>query len=426
MNTVILPAKLLAKTKRGDREVTLEQHLQQTAECADLIFDAETRVGRNFLAAFRIATDSEIAEFQLNLAVACLLHDIGKANESFMAAISRKGEQVVRHEHLSAIFMTLPEVKAWLHSGSQLLNFPIILGAVLSHHLKADQNNLGQMPAISRSTPLFFEHPEVHAILQEVSRRAVLQAPPVVPHRRFNYTKPPWSDAIAEIERLGSEIGRICRGRSDPKLMRHLAATKVALIVADSVASALVRESLSLKDWIQDNVHIDVLSKDMLIDKVIAKRKANIERRTGKKFEEHDFQVAVAQQGRKAAVVAGCGTGKTLAGLLWCANQLAGDRFGRLIFLYPTRGTATEGFRDYIGWAPEEEAELLHSSSRYELQAIMDNPSDATQGKTYRESDERLFALASYDRRFFSSTVDPILELLGTRLRQPMQGSPAY
>jgi CRISPR-associated endonuclease/helicase Cas3 len=187
---------------------------------------------------------------------------------------------------------------------------------------------------------------------------------------------------------------------------------KAALIVADSVASAVVREGLDLKAWITETIHSERLTKSELVSQVIEQRKRNIETRTKKIFSERDFQLTVAQQPERSVVTAGCGTGKTLAGLLWCAEQLDRAEYGRVIFLYPTRGTATEGFRDYIGWAPDDEASLLHSSAEYELLAMLENPSDATDGKDYRESQQRLFALASYSRRYFSATVDQFLGFL--------------
>jgi len=66
------------------------------------------------------------------------------------------------------------------------------------------------------------------------------------------------------------------------------------------------------------------------------------------------------------------------------------------------------GSRDYVGWAPGAEAALVHGSSRYELEAIAENPNDATQGKNY-ETEERLFALGLWSKRYFSATVDQFL-----------------
>jgi len=94
----------------------------------------------------------------------------------------------------------------------------------------------------------------------------------------------------------------------------------------------------------------------------------------------------------------------------------AHSRIGRVVFLYPTRGTATEGFRDYVAWAPETEASLLHGTARYELESIAESPGEtpAARGRRFAPSDddERLFALAYWSRRFFSATVDQFLGFL--------------
>ena len=81
---------------------------------------------------------------------------------------------------------------------------------------------------------------------------------------------------------------------------------------------------------------------------------------------------------------------------------------GHVIFLYPTRGTATEGFKDYVSWAPEADASLLTGTASYELQAIAENPTDSTEEKDFT-TDERLFALGFWGKRFFSATVDQFL-----------------
>lgn len=86
---------------------------------------------------------------------------------------------------------------------------------------------------------------------------------------------------------------------------------------------------------------------------------------------------------------------------------------GRVVFLYPTRGTATEGFRDYVAWAPEAEASLVHGTSRYELDAIARNPNETPSARGRRfslsQEDDRMYSLGYWSRRFFSATVDQFL-----------------
>jgi len=72
-------------------------------------------------------------------------------------------------------------------------------------------------------------------------------------------------------------------------------------------------------------------------------------------------------------------------------GKKAGDR---VLFLYPTRGTATEGFRDYVSWAPAEEAALAHGTAAYDLEEMFENPADSHAEKDFT-SEDRLYALGS-------------------------------
>jgi CRISPR-associated endonuclease/helicase Cas3 len=90
------------------------------------------------------------------------------------------------------------------------------------------------------------------------------------------------------------------------------------------------------------------------------------------------------------------------------------EEIGRVIFLYPTRGTATEGFRDYVAHAPEGDAALVHGTSAYELAGMMENPSESPaslKGKNVLvdDAEARLFALGLWSKRYFSATVDQFL-----------------
>jgi CRISPR-associated endonuclease/helicase Cas3 len=413
----VLPASLAAKSAlTGRQPLSLQDHSLQTAEAARLAFDLRTRVGRNFCLAFGL-NDEESKIFFLNLQVACLLHDIGKANEGFANAVAgRKNAQVIRHEHLSAIFMMQKGVRQWL-SGSPAINFPVILAAVVSHHLKADQRTFADMPGcLNQTTALFFDHPEVSRILFEIAQLAGLPAiQSAQDAERFDKRSDVWANYIDEILRTDREVVRALR-KSDAEsssLRKLLTATRTALIVADSIASGVVREGRSIADWITANLHVPSLSSSELRQLVIDQRLESIAHRTGSAAGILPFQKCASEQGDRAVLVAGCGVGKTLSGLLWAANRLEQHQRGRVLVLYPTRATATEGFRDYIAWAPAKETYLLHGSSDYELQCMLNNPSEAAVGKDFcTDENARLYALATYPRRYYSATVDQFLGCL--------------
>jgi len=413
MDQSVVTRALLAKSRHAGREISLREHLQDTAKSARLIFGLENRVGRNFCRAFGFS-DDESKNFLLNLEVACLFHDIGKANEGFADAVEHHGRaQTVRHEHLSALILQLPEVQMWL-GANVAIRQPLVIAAVLSHHLKAKYGEIGTVPIGGlRQCRLLFDHPEIREILCDIAAVAELGSAPDLPYHDFSNSSEPWRSLISKIESDGNQFRRrldSAEGQSD---RRMVAALKAALIVADSVASGVIREGGSIEKWLAENLHLATMTQAELTEKIIVPCTNKIQTRTGRPYKPANFQTSAAKLGSRSVLRAGCGSGKTLAAYYWAASQLAHGEYGRVIFLYPTRGTATEGFKDYTGWAPDGEALLLHGSSRYVLESMLYNPPDSAKDKNYLdESNERLYSLANYNRRFFSATVDQFLSFL--------------
>ncbi len=117
------------------------------------------------------------------------------------------------------------------------------------------------------------------------------------------------------------------------------------------------------------------------------------------------FQEEINQVGPRGLLIAPCGSGKTLAAWNWVADQLERRPKRWVLFLYPTRATANEGFRDYGSNAPPSLAALLHGTSRYELQSILTR---RRLGEAY-QSEARLFSLGLWPKRIVTATVDQFL-----------------
>ncbi len=440
------PEMLLAKSKRKDREpISLEQHLLDTDESAYHIFRLDRRLGKNWCRFFKILTPELQHRFLLNLRVAALFHDIGKANEDFIAAVQSVGfpAQTLRHEHLSALILCLPETRDWLGNNPDL-DLDIITGAVLSHHLKASRgekttNNgksyqWGQPQTLKTSLALYLQHSEVTNILSKIAQVAKLESPlPELDFKNWSADDPVWKKAIKNgrdwSEDLADDIDE------DEKRRLLLAAVKAGLIAADGVASGLVREGLDIKDWIDAVVHGDAIAEDEIAHKIIYPRLGQIKaKRENKLFELEsflagntqeqlqelrtemllEFQAKLSFQSYRTLLLAGCGVGKTLAAWIWAEAQAKKYQISKVIFLYPTRGTALEGFKDYVSWAPEADAALVTGTARYELEAMRENPREGenTQ-KIYRtEAEERLYALSFWSKRYFSATVDQFLSFM--------------
>ncbi|MBE7380485.1 MAG: CRISPR-associated helicase Cas3' [Leptolyngbya sp. SIO1E4] len=416
---------LLAKSPKPDRKpITLEQHLHDAGQCAYHIFRLDHRWGRNWCRFFGLTDKIAQETFLLNLRIAALFHDVGKANADFYTAVTAPvfTAQTLRHEHLSALVLCLPEVRSWLfqtkHKQPSNLDVDVITAAVLSHHLKASKKETSihgknyrwcqpDSVANNPSVRLYFDHPEVRRILVKIAGLADLDTPPYLPEM-------PWAqnslwdkarrDGINYADDLEDDL------EDEPDRRRLLVAVKAGLIVADAAASGLVREDHNITDWIGAVVYSEAIAPSEISEKILQRRIEQIETRTKATFKFHAFQEQAAQQGSKALLLVACGGGKTLAAWKWAEQQSREHEIGKVIFLYPTRGTATEGFKDYVGWAPEADAELVTGTAKYELEAMAENPSESTDQKVYRsEATERLYALGFWSKRFFSATVDQFL-----------------
>ncbi len=407
---------LLAKSRnRRGVALGLFQHLDDTERAIGEVFRHGSRWRSAWLRFFGIDADQG-GEFWRTLSVAALFHDLGKANHDFQRAVTvpNAPAQAVRHEHLSALVLCLPECHEWLAAAG--LDVDLIIGAVLSHHVKASDSGKYQWCQSSgaSSVELYLQHQDVGRTLERVRALLGLEALPSLPTERWK-SAPPWSLAF---ERGHAQANKLRRQlKKDPQKRRVLAALKAGLIVADSVASAVFREGKSMADWLNRNAHTEAISADEISSAIIQPRAREVERGSGKAFSLHSFQNLSALEGPRTVLLAPCGAGKTLAAWIWARRQAQEHRFGRVIFLYPTRGTATEGYRDYVGWAPEGDATLLHGSSAFELAAMSDNPPESLQGKdtSAAEAQARMFALGLWRFRFFSATVDQFLSFMQNR-----------
>ena len=413
-----MPDQLWAKS---NRILTLEQHLLDAENTAQQIFRLDGRWGQNWCRFFRIQGEANQHKFLLNLQIAALFHDLGKANEDFYTAVTSTGflPQVLRHEHLSALILCLPEMRNWLGQNPSL-DVDVITAAVLSHHLKASKDEKTtpngksyrwcQPQTNKQLLQLYLMHGEVTRTLNKIAQLANLAPPPCLPTSEWK-SGSVWERTYRSGRNFADRFNPTIR--RDKERQRFLVAVKAGLIVADAAASGLVREGKDIADWINDVVHGKAIAPTEIADKIIQPRLEQIQAK-----DLREFQKQLALQGSKTLLLSACGSGKTLAAWKWAEVQSQTYNIGKVIFLYPTRGTATEGFRDYVGWAPEADAALITGTARYELEAMRGNPEEepkksAIAGKIFRtEADERLFALGFWSKRFFSATVDQFLSFM--------------
>ena len=410
--------QLLAKSTFRGQNKTLLEHTQDVVQCVISLFGTSavpTRLGGKFAAMFGVA---DVGRFLDNLIAAAVLHDIGKANDEFLTAIeyaNRKPralyKQAIRHEHVSAALLMTD-------FGQPLRNSPahdgdIVIAAVVGHHRKTDWECLFEC-----RLKLETAHEEFVAIVKFANQVTGLDWTQSLPTNGFDVDE--LEQLLGEdLDYLLSNVELGCGRDRDFASMSH--AVSAGLIIADTAGSALVRQQKPLTQWIEEVFQPDnVFDSRYVFDSIIQPRIDQLCLRENgvpqRDFEWSKFQLAADELSARSLLIAPCGSGKTMAAWRWLAAQ-AKARIRHAIFLYPTRATATEGFRDYVSWAPESDAALMHGSAAYELQSMFRNPAvEIGNSRANRdfvpEQAKSLRSLAFWDKRFFSATVDQFLAFL--------------
>ena len=411
----ILLAKRAARPSEPDRGATLLGHEQNVARSFREIYGSEglpTRLAIKWLEFFRLEQEQHAAFFVRNGIAACALHDVGKANSGFQEAVrGRPSAQVIRHEHLSGLLLWLHPVRKWLDACN--VDGVLVASAVIGHHLRAEPKDFAEPLSADRRTFTVYAAGLSDATALLADALATGPPPVLTVHKRWSFgdgRECQDVDALSgDLKKALMQLKRDLAG--DDARHRLLMAVRAALLIADSAGSALAREHKDLAEWLNAAFgEGDLVHSDAIEHKVITPRVEDIRKQTGE-FRYTDFQLAADRLPARALLLASCGSGKTLAAWRWIKARAAIRPVARAIFLYPTRATATEGFRDYVSWAPEADAALVHGTSAYELAGLFEDPSDPRHGRDYTAED-RLFALAYWPRRIFSATVDQFLGFL--------------
>lgn len=402
--------KLLAKG-RTYGELTLEQHLNDTETAVLAIF--KHRILKNWCRFFKVKNEEK---FLKHLQIAALFHDIGKANAEFDMLVQgqKKFKQTLRHEWISALILHVPNVRKWLEPSG--LDLEVITAAVLCHHLQASPKKTGFVDAFGKprtlvkEVQLYLDNSQVQKIFKKIGEIAQLNGYLDLPNTWISGDKF-WE--LVYINVIDTADNLDCELEDEPDRRSLLLAVKAGLINADSVASAIfrVQSSEAIAQWVNNTLHQEPITPDEIESKILQPRYEQIEKNTGNPFNLKYFQEKATDLNSRLLLLSGCGTGKTIFAYKWQQGVLKHQEAGHIIFLYPTRGTATEGFKDYVSWSPESEASLLTGTAAYELKDMLENPIESTQHKDFT-TDERLYALGFWGKRFFSATVDQFLSFL--------------
>jgi len=405
---------LLAKKPRNmnlpEMEETLLGHGLATAQCFRAMFgpslEQPSRLACCWQNFFKLP-ETYWARFYKSTLVACALHDLGKGNDSFQTMLQRgRGFQVIRHEHLSGLLLWLSPIQDWLNSIPHL-DIQVTLSAIVGHHLRASLQEFAEPLDSDRKLFKIFPGEIIQVLCQSSSQWQGSFPLQVEINPVWSFEPDYGFDLLPVKEGLKVALRRFRRKlKEDEGLHRLLIAVRAALILADSAASAMPRIGRKISHWLKTAFR-ETINGEFIESQVILPRIAQIKANQGC-FTWNDFQEASESLPNRALMLAPCGSGKTLAAWRWIKGRLKEKPAGRVIFLYPTRATATEGFRDYVSWAPEAEVALIHGTAAYDLKGMFNDPEDLRHGKDFTTED-RLYALGFWPRRIFSATVDQFL-----------------
>lgn len=397
------PARLLAKSSQSPQKPrgleTLSGHTANVMAAAEALLDES---GDEQLHAVGLAVDTWRAPFRRAVLSAAFCHDLGKANDQFQAMVrgQRKERQAIRHEALSLLIAQDTSLREWLiPTSDDIASLDFVLWAAAGHHRKFPPPKPPQGTGVRLS--LFLGHADFRQTLTVGAKWLGLGAPPSLSNTEWmlvSNTSP--HQQLLRLERTALAYWGSCGDQQ----RRFLAVVKACLIAADVAGSALPKEGEKIASWITQALRQRPTPEQM--HKIIADRLHGIPPRP--------FQAALASSTARVVLAqAGCGSGKTIGAYLWAAQRAPGKR---LFFSYPTTGTATEGFRDYL-IDPTLDAQLVHGRASVDLTLLgVDDEGERT---------DPLAALDAWSTCITSCTVDTVLGLTQNH-RRGLYAWPAF
>lgn len=405
--------RLLAKsrikgvsTHNQPQSIYLPIHLADAHRAAGQVLDA---TGDDQLRALGLSVGQYQERLRRIVLLSAACHDLGKGNDHFQGMIhghkDRHGiPQGLRHEWVTLLMLEFKELQDWLLPAiSSDEDWQIVLWAVGGHH-----------PAYRRESPpksaplrgegshieLLMGHADFRGCLEWIKQAFRLPGPlPNMTDRKYPLAGS--GNVFEKVIHPWRVRAQLLWNRLKQKEAGFVAAVKACLIAGDVAGSALPRavpDAAAREEWIGSA--FANRPPDGRLCKIVDRR------RDGKPL--FPFQDAIAASPASVTFVrAGCGSGKTLGAYHWAATRHPNRR---LYFCYPTTGTATEGYRDYL-YSPEEDfdAELFHGRAAVDLDIILgvkaDGPSD--------DADElaRIESLDAWSTPIVACTVDTVLGL---------------
>ncbi|MEQ8785539.1 MAG: CRISPR-associated helicase Cas3' [Pirellulaceae bacterium] len=387
----------------------LPQHLRDVHDAASQILET---TGDSQLQSLGLAPRLWRDRFRRVLLLAAAVHDLGKCGSHFQLMLKGQGRQALRHEWVSLLILDTPGWTSWLVSAvdGEAIDLEIVRWAVAGHHPRYDRT----APPTSNDGPatlhLPLDHQDISETLKWLGSTFSLHGTPSQEPRTVSLTFDPGNaiDALADRHYAAEDLF----DDFSSEMRRFVAAVKNSLVSADIAGSALPRlaDAQAKRHWLRDVLNQEGLPTSNDYRRITAMRLGRCEP-AAVEGKLRRFQKEVgASPARVTFVRAGCGTGKTIAAYWWAANVCAGRR---LFVCYPTTGTATAGFADYL-MDPElsqaVKTDLIHGRRIVDFRMLQAD-------EDRNESVSRIASLDMWRTPVVSSTVDTVLGLIQNNRR---------
>ena len=421
--------RLWAKSWESGRDgpppphVVLPRHLDDVYQAAVRVVDA---TGDDQLRALGLEPDEWRERFRRIVMLAAAVHDLGKANDHFQCMVTKRRDvrinpQGLRHEWVTVLM--LQRLRNWLLPAVAASedDFAVVEWAVAGHHPAYNHASPPQLSpsGAGKAIELLTNVDDFREALGSIQAQFGIAGSPPEIHEN---TRPlvGAKNVFVELAAWHRNALRYWERLAQTPQRLLIAAAKDCLIAADVAGSALpkaVPDDERTWDWVSQSLSSIPEAGELqaIVDcRLLGKA-------------PRGFQRSVATSKELITYVkAGCGTGKTAAAYMWAANNYPTRR---LYFCYPTTGTATEGFKDYLFAAESEPGErtpecervraigakLFHSRRDVDLEIVLGAAGDVERENI--DAAMKLESLEAWSTPVVACTVDTVLGLIQNNRR---------